>query len=67
MNRRHVRVVMLYEFNLQHSAAEATRNFTNAVGSESHSGRTVRYSFEKFLFLEILSSRTNLFLIGGCR
>ncbi|KAK6737694.1 hypothetical protein RB195_020039 [Necator americanus] len=33
MNRRDYRVIMLYEFKLEHSAAEASRNFGRASGS----------------------------------
>ncbi|EYC15576.1 hypothetical protein Y032_0036g3223 [Ancylostoma ceylanicum] len=39
---------MLYEFKLNHSAAEAARNLALAFGSESPSERTVRCWFAKF-------------------
>ncbi|EYB95176.1 hypothetical protein Y032_0163g3505 [Ancylostoma ceylanicum] len=48
VGRRDFRVIMLYEFKLSHSAAEATRNIALAFGMDSPSERTVRCWFAKF-------------------
>ncbi|EYC21516.1 hypothetical protein Y032_0019g3873 [Ancylostoma ceylanicum] len=42
MCRRDLRMIMLYESKLNHSAAEAARNLTLAFGSKSPSKRTLR-------------------------
>ncbi|VDL70636.1 unnamed protein product [Nippostrongylus brasiliensis] len=39
---------MLYEFKLEHSAAEAARNIDTAFGMESPTERTVRLWFRTF-------------------
>ncbi|EYC34339.1 hypothetical protein Y032_0001g368 [Ancylostoma ceylanicum] len=48
VSRRDFRVIMLYEFKLSHSAAEAARNIALAFGTDSPSERTVRRWFAKF-------------------
>ncbi|EYC22951.1 hypothetical protein Y032_0016g3034 [Ancylostoma ceylanicum] len=48
VSRRDFRVIMLYEFKLSHSAAEAARNMALAFGTDSASERTVRCWFAKF-------------------
>ncbi|EYC32286.1 hypothetical protein Y032_0003g1497 [Ancylostoma ceylanicum] len=48
VSRRDFRVIMLYEFKLGHSAAEAARNIEPVFGMDSSSERTVRCWFAKF-------------------
>ncbi|EYC26089.1 hypothetical protein Y032_0011g1552 [Ancylostoma ceylanicum] len=48
MSQRDFRTMMLYEFKLNHSAAEAARNLDLAFGSESPFERTTRCWFAKF-------------------
>ncbi|KAK6763186.1 hypothetical protein RB195_023776 [Necator americanus] len=48
MNRRDYRVIMLYEFKLGHSAAEASRNLSRAFLSDCPCERTVELWFKKF-------------------
>ncbi|EYC39682.1 hypothetical protein Y032_0644g1069 [Ancylostoma ceylanicum] len=48
VSRRDFRVVMLYEFKLNHSAAEAARDIALAFGTDSPSERTVMCWFAKF-------------------
>ncbi|XP_025154763.1 histone-lysine N-methyltransferase SETMAR-like [Harpegnathos saltator] len=43
-----MRIIFLYEYKLDHSAAEATRNINTAFGEGSVSDRTIRRWFEKF-------------------
>lgn len=48
MNRRDYRVIMLYEFKLEHSAAEAARNLSSVFGTNCPCERTVELWFKKF-------------------
>ncbi|EYC37512.1 hypothetical protein Y032_0784g2339 [Ancylostoma ceylanicum] len=48
LSRRDFRVIMLYEFKLSHSAAEAARNIALVFGTDSASERAVRCWFAKF-------------------
>ncbi|EYB97260.1 hypothetical protein Y032_0142g2325 [Ancylostoma ceylanicum] len=48
VSRRDFRVIMLYEFRLSHSAAEAARIIALAFGTDSPSERTVGCWFAKF-------------------
>lgn len=44
----HIRECMLYEFDLKHSAAEATRNICVAYGEDALTLRTCQYWFARF-------------------
>lgn len=48
MDKKEIRIIYLYEFNLGHNAAEATRNINTAFGNGTASDRTTRRWFEKF-------------------
>lgn len=48
MDKHGLRAVMLHEFKLGHSAAEATRNINRAWGPDSAVERTVRNWFKRF-------------------
>ncbi|EYC39717.1 hypothetical protein Y032_0643g1057 [Ancylostoma ceylanicum] len=48
VSRRDFRVIILYEFKLSHSAAEAAHKIALAFGTDSPSERTVRCWFAKF-------------------
>ncbi|EYC09575.1 hypothetical protein Y032_0060g3189 [Ancylostoma ceylanicum] len=48
ISRRDFRIIMLYQFKLNHSSAEAAHNLALAFGSESPSEKTVKCWFAKF-------------------
>ncbi|EYB98240.1 hypothetical protein Y032_0133g1791 [Ancylostoma ceylanicum] len=59
-------MIMLYEFKLNHSAAEAARNLALAFGSESPSEKTVRCFFAKFAFGDFDLEEKPI-AVEGCR
>ena len=48
MNRNEIHLILLYEFKLDHKAAEASRNINFAFGAGTVSERTAQECFQKF-------------------
>ena len=48
MNRNEIHLILLYEFKLDHKAAEASRNINFAFGAGTVSERTAQEWFQKF-------------------
>jgi [histone H3]-lysine36 N-dimethyltransferase SETMAR len=48
LSKHEIRIILLHEFKLGHSAAEATRNINSAWGNDTVADRTARRWFQQF-------------------